>query len=91
MTSALDLQEAVHGATPFELLESKLRPSQDHGATVPRTTLIDVLEGSAVPIAVLSAGPGWARRRCSPSGHPALNDHSHGYPSTSETTTRSSF
>ena len=61
MTSALDLQEAVHGATPFELLESKLRPSQDHGATVPRTTLIDVLEGSAVPIAVLSAGPGWGK------------------------------
>ena len=28
---------------------------------MPRTTLIDVLEGSAVPIAVLSAGPGWGK------------------------------
>jgi len=49
-------------APPFELLESKLLPPQDRGATVPRGELISSLEGSsATPLVFLSAGPGWGK------------------------------
>jgi LuxR family maltose regulon positive regulatory protein len=64
MTSyAIDLPEAGQASAPaFELLESKLRPLQDHATNVRRGTLIDLVESSAAgPIVVLSAGPGWGK------------------------------
>ena len=62
-SSAADLQEAFQASTPaFELLESKLRPLHDHGRSVPRAKLIDLVESSsAAPIVLLSAGPGWGK------------------------------
>jgi LuxR family maltose regulon positive regulatory protein len=47
----------------FELLESKLRPPRVRAGTVPRETLISLLEERAdsIPIVFLSAGPGWGK------------------------------
>jgi LuxR family maltose regulon positive regulatory protein len=47
----------------FELLESKLRPPRVRDGTVPRETLIGLLEerSGAMPIVFLSAGPGWGK------------------------------
>jgi LuxR family maltose regulon positive regulatory protein len=47
----------------FELLESKLRPPRMRDGTVPRETLISLLEERAdsIPIVFLSAGPGWGK------------------------------
>jgi LuxR family transcriptional regulator, maltose regulon positive regulatory protein len=47
----------------FELLESKLRPPRVRDGTVPRETLISLLEERAdsIPIVFLSAGPGWGK------------------------------
>ena len=55
------------GAPPpgpaFELLESKLSPPGVRDETVSRAALIGLLEerSSSMPIAVLSAGPGWGK------------------------------
>ena len=47
---------------PFDLLESKLLPPQGRGGTVPRGELIEMVDGSrALPVVVLSAGPGWGK------------------------------
>ena len=53
----------ARSAPPFELLESKLRAPQHRGRAVPRTALISLLEeeSDAVPVVVLSAGPGWGK------------------------------
>ena len=53
----------ARSAPPLELLESKLRPPQRHGRAVSRTPLISLLEkeSGAVPLVVLSAGPGWGK------------------------------
>jgi len=64
MTSAaLELSDGLKDAAPaIELLESKLRPLHDRSGTVPRAKLIGLVESSAaIPIAVLSAGPGWGK------------------------------
>jgi len=47
----------------FELLESKLSPPGVRDETVSRAALIDLLEerSGSMPIAVLSAGPGWGK------------------------------
>ena len=47
----------------FELLESKLSPPRVRDETVSRAALIDLLEerSGSMPIAVLSAGPGWGK------------------------------
>ena len=47
---------------PFDLLESKLLAPQGRGGTVPRGELIEMVDGSrALPVVVLSAGPGWGK------------------------------
>jgi LuxR family transcriptional regulator, maltose regulon positive regulatory protein len=49
-------------APAFELLESKLLPPQGPAGAVSREALIDVMErATAVPVVLLSAGPGWGK------------------------------
>jgi len=47
----------------FELLESKLRPQRVREGTVPRGTLIGLVEerSGSTPVVFLSAGPGWGK------------------------------
>jgi LuxR family maltose regulon positive regulatory protein len=59
---ALSQARPARSRPRFELLESKLRAPQRHGRAVPRTALISLLEeADAVPVAVVSAGPGWGK------------------------------
>lgn len=47
----------------FTLVESKLRPPRVRDGTVPRSTLISVVEerSGSTPVVFLSAGPGWGK------------------------------
>jgi LuxR family maltose regulon positive regulatory protein len=75
---------AERGAPPFELLESKLRPPQLLGGSVPRANLVNRLRDSRVPVIVVSAPPGygkttllaqWATQSQRPFAWLTLDDH----------------
>ena len=56
-------RESPRAGPAFALLESKLRPPPDRGASVPRGPLIGFVEEEfgRLPLVVLSAGPGWGK------------------------------